>query len=135
MKKILRLTAREIIALYLTSLVASGLLFNGKEVESLIIAGLALAGATMLVKPIINILILPITLATMGLFKFLAHTITLFIVDTALPQFEVTGFHFAGFTSPYFDLPPVNFEAGLFSYIAFSIVLYAIVSTIHWVAK
>jgi uncharacterized membrane protein YvlD (DUF360 family) len=135
MKKILRMAAREIIALYLTSLVATGMQFSGAKTESLIVAGLALAIATYLVKPIVNILILPITLATMGLFKFLAHTITLYIVDIGLPQFQVTGFHFAGFESPYFDLPPINFDAGFLSYIAFSIVLYAIVSTIHWVAK
>ncbi len=135
MKKVVRSFARELVALYFISQIATGMLFSGEQFQSLAIAAAAITLATFVVKPIINILILPITLATLGLFKFLAHAITLFIVDTALPQFEVVGFHFTGFASPYFDMPPIDFDSRFMGYICFSILLYVIVNTIHWIAK
>ncbi|MCH7723558.1 MAG: hypothetical protein IIC76_09565 [Bacteroidetes bacterium] len=82
-----------------------------------------------------NILILPLTLATLGLFKFLAHAITIYVVDLALPQFEVVGFDFAGYSTQYFEIPAINFGPGIMSYIAFSVVLSLVVTAIHWVAK
>lgn len=127
MKKILRVFSREVVALYVITQLASGIVFDN-YLQGLLITGIALAVATYVVKPIVNMLLLPINLATLGLFKFLSHAITLFIVDVALNQFAVTGFHFAGFHAQYLDLPPVNFGSGPFAYIAYSLLLMALTS-------
>lgn len=134
MKKILRIFAIELAGLYIASQVASGLVFQNQG-EGMLITALGLGIAIYLVKPIVNVLLLPVNLATLGVFKFLAHAITLFIVDIALSQFEVAGFHFAGLTSSLLDLPPINIEKGALAYIAFSLILSLVTSLINWLRK
>ncbi len=127
MKKIIRIFSREVVALYVCTQIASGIEFQN-YLAGLLITGVALAIASYVVKPIVNMLLLPINLATLGLFKFLSHAITLFIVDVGLTQFAITGFHFAGFHAQYLDLPAINFGAGPLAYVAYSLVLMAITS-------
>jgi len=124
----------ETAALFFASRIASGMFF-ANQFEGLLITGAALTVASHFIRPLVNILLLPLTLATLGLLKFLGGAITLFIVDISLPQFEVTGFHFAGFTNDYFSLPSVNLSHQIGGYLAFAFVISAISTLIHWVRK
>ena len=135
MNKIVKIFAIEFIGLYVANQLADGFSFNGNQLYGFIITAGALTIAMKLVKPIINILILPLSLATMGLFKFISHTVTLYIIDLALDQFKVTHFYFAGFSNDYFDLPVVSFNQGIMAYIAFSIIISAVVSIVSWIMK
>lgn len=134
MKRILRIIVIELAALYMATQFASGLIF-ARGFEGLLITSIALGLAMHLLKPIINLLLLPINLATMGLFRIVAHAITIFIVDVALTQFEVSGFNFPGMTSEYFDLPSIVFEKGPLAYLAFAIVISSITGLINWLRK
>lgn len=134
MKKVLRIIVVEFAGLVVANELASGLSFQN-AVEGVVITSLALGLAMHVIKPLINVLLLPLTLATMGAFKIIGHAITLFIVDVALTQFEVTGFYFAGFTSEYFDVPPIIFEKGPFAYLSFSIVIWFVTGVINWLRK
>lgn len=134
MKKLLRIFAIELIALYFANEIASGLTFQF-QLEGFLITALALALASKLVRPIINILLLPLTLATMGVFKFLSHTVVLYLVDYGLQQFKVTGFHFPGLTSNYLDLPAINYDKGIMAYLAFSLLISIMTGAFHWISK
>lgn len=127
MMKLLRRFSREVVALFVVTQIASGIVFTD-YLTSLIITGIALAIAQYVVKPVVNLLLLPINLATLGLFRFISHAITLFIVDVALTQFSVGAFHFAGLHAQLLDLPAINLPAGPLSYLGFSLLLFAIVS-------
>lgn len=134
MKRILRVILIEFAGLYVASQIASGLVFRSGA-EGFFITGIALGIAMYSIRPIIDILLLPLTLATLGAFKIIGHALTLFIVDVALDNFEVVGFNFSGFTSDYFELPDVSFEEGPFSYLAFSILIWLVTAVINWVRK
>lgn len=134
MKKILRIVVIEFAGLAVANQVASGLSFQN-TLQGVLITSVALGIAMHLVKPIINILLLPLTLATLGALKIVGHILTLFIVDVALTQFEVTGFNFPGFTSEYFDMPAIVFEKGPFAYIAFSLLISLVTTIINWLRK
>lgn len=122
MKKIVKIFAVEVVSLFVATQIASGIVFqNG--LEGLFVAGVALAIAAYFVRPVVNILLLPLNLVTLGLFRFIGHAVTLFVVDLALNQFQITGFHFFGMTSRFFDLPQINLESGPLAYIAFSILI------------
>src|SRR3989338_7134800 len=100
MKAIPRLFVIEFIGLYFATEIASGLQFeNG--LFGIIVTSLALAVAMRLLKPIVSVLLLPLNLATLGLFKFLTHAITLYVVDVALTNFSVQSFNFPGLISEY----------------------------------
>lgn len=134
MKRILRIIVIEIAGLYVASQIASGMIFASQP-ESILIAGAALGIAMFLIKPIINILLLPLTLATMGLFRFAGHAITIYVVDVALPQFNIEAFNFPGLKSQYLDIPEIHFQKGILAYFAFSFLIWFITGMINWLRK
>ncbi len=134
MRKFLRIFAIEILALYFVNEIATGLVFQ-RQLEGFIITAIALVLATKLIRPIINILLLPLNLATLGLFKFLSHAITLYLVDFALDEFKVTGFYFPGLVSTYLDLPPISINSQIGAYLAFSLIISIITGIISWLNK
>jgi len=134
MKKILKIFTIEVIALYTTLQAVSGMVFDN-YFEGIIITGIALAIGMIFLKPIVNILLLPLTLATLGIFRFISHAIVLWIVDTALIQFKIVEFNFPGLTSQYLDLPSVHYTNVFMAYFAFSLTLSIITGVLNWLLK
>ena len=134
MKKLLRLYLVELLSLYLVTQLASGIYFEN-SFEGILVTALALSVASYLLKPVINILLLPLTLATLGIFKFIASAIALYIVDLAVNQFEIVGFNFGGFHTNYFDIPAFQSEQKLIAYVIFSFLISFLSTFINWIRK
>lgn len=134
LRKIIRAFVIETSALYLVLQIAQGLVF-AKGIQSLIITGIALALASFLIRPVINILLLPINLITFNFFKWASHAVTLFLVDLVLTEFAITSFTFRGLNSDYLSLPQIFFEQGVVAYLAFSILIATIANAIYWVVE
>lgn len=134
MKKILRGFIVEAVVLYLVSQATTGLHFEGGYV-GILLTGAALALASLLVRPVVNILLLPVNLVTFGLFKWIGNVVTLYIVDLVLTQFAVGKFTYAGFSSDWFTLPAYHAESILVSYVLFSFVIFFLASIIYWLIK
>ncbi|MGB6839227.1 MAG: phage holin family protein [Microgenomates group bacterium] len=130
MKRILRHYAVDTFVLYVVSRFASGLQFE-KGIETLFLAGAGLTVASLLAKPVINLLLLPINLITFNLFKWVSSAVALYIVTLVIPGFRIVGFMFQGFSSSWFDLPSISF-GGFLAYVAFSFVFSLIASFIYW---
>lgn len=120
-------------SLYAISLVVSGIHFE-KWPETLLLAGVVLMLATMIVKPIINILLLPLNLITFGLFKWASYVVTLYIVTLIVPGFKLANFVFGGFSSYWFSIPPISLS-GVGAFLAFSFVISFFSSLIYWIFK
>lgn len=131
MKRILRIFAIETFALYLVSGITRGIIFERGN-QDIFLVGAALALASLLARPVINLLLLPLNLVTFGFFRWVSNAITLFLIDLVLPQLTINSFYFSGFSSAFFSIPPLSFPAGLFSYIAFSLPISFITSFIYW---
>ena len=76
MKKILRHYTIDTFTLYAVSLATTGLVFE-RGLTTLFLAGAALMGASLLARPIINLLLLPINLMTFHLFKWVSSAVAL----------------------------------------------------------
>ncbi len=133
MKRILRHFVIDSVSIFLVSSIASGLYFE-KGIETLLLTGLGLTIASLIAKPIINILLLPVNLITFGLFRWVAAVAVLYIVTLVVPGFKIAGFNFVGYTSLWFDIPAVVFS-GYIAYIAFSFLHSLISSFIYWLIK
>ena len=129
-KKILRHFIVNTFILYIVSQIATGLHFE-KGVETMIIAGAGLTVASLLAKPIINLLLLPINLITFNLFKWVSSAVALYLVTLVVNGFKITGFIFPGLTSQWLDLPSVNL-GGFLAYVAFSFIFSLFASFIFW---
>lgn len=121
------------VSLYLASQIASGLIFQG-GIITLLMAGVGLVGATLLVKPIINILLLPINLVTFGFFKWASSAIALYIVTLVVPGFKIVSFNLEAFSSKWLDIPQVSLN-GVLAFVAFSFLIFLLTSVMKWLTK
>lgn len=56
-------------------------------------------------SPIIKLLLLPINLLTLGLFRWLTNVLVLYLFDLVYDGITISSFTFPGFTSPLISLP------------------------------
>src|SRR3990167_528162 len=121
MKKILRFFVVDTLCLYIIASSSQGIIFeNG--IQTLFLAGLGLSLSSVVVRPIINILLLPINLITFNLFKWASSAIALYIVTLVVPGFIIEGFYFAGFSCKWFDIPTIALS-GFLAFVAISFIL------------
>ncbi len=130
MKTLLKVYATSTLSLYLASVAFDGIVL-AKWPESLLLAGLGLSLLSLLVKPLINLLLLPLNLITFGLFRWVSSAVALYLVTLVVPGFKILGFAFAGLSSKWMDLPSINLT-GFLAIIAFSLVISLISSILHW---
>jgi uncharacterized membrane protein YvlD (DUF360 family) len=131
MKKVLRHYVIDTFILFVVSKIASGLVFeNG--VETLLLAGAGLTVASLLAKPVINLLLLPLNLITFNLFKWVSSAVALYLVTLVIPGFKITEFFFGGLSSQWLDLPSLSFT-GFFAYVAYSFIFSVFAAFIYWI--
>lgn len=133
MKKIIRHFVIDTFSLWSVSRIASGMEF-GSGMQTLFFAGIAITFVSILAKPAINLLLLPLNLVTFGLFRWVASAIVIYLVTLIVKDFRVGSFVFAGFTNNWISLPALTFNDA-YSYIAFSFLLSSLMSFIYWIIK
>jgi putative membrane protein len=131
MKTLIRILIVEALVLYAISYITTGLNFeNGTS--SLIVTAIFLSIASFVVKPVINLFLLPLNLLTFGFFRFLTNAITLYLVDLVLKEFSVGQFFFKGLNHTLLITPSFSVPEGPFSYLAFSFLLSFVTGIIYW---
>jgi putative membrane protein len=133
MKRIIRHYLIDTGSLWAVSSLASGMVFESGT-RTLLMAGVGLMFASLFAKPVINMLLLPINLITFGLFRWVSSAVVLYIVTLLVQDFKIAHFRFDGFTSKWFDLPPLYFE-GMLAFVGFAFMLSIITSFLYWLHK
>jgi len=133
MKTILKHFIVNTFSLYVVSLIISGIVFT-EGTYSLLLAGMVLTLTSMVIRPIINLLLLPLNLITFGLFRWVGFAITLYLVTLIVPGFKLVDFVFKGFTSYWFTIPAVSLP-GILAFVAFSFLISIIASIGYWIFK
>ena len=86
------------VALYVTVVIAQHLhigltVAKGMPgVQAVVIAVLALAVVNAIIRPIVQLITLPLTCLTLGLFSFVVNALMFWIVGQVVPGFTVHGF-------------------------------------------
>lgn len=119
--------------LYLVSSYVSGMRFSN-GLTTLFVTGAVLTLTTMLIRPLINLLLLPINLITFGLFKWVSYAITLYLVTLLVTGFKIKDFIYPGFSTYWFNVPQI-YLTGFFAFLAFSFIISFISSTIYAIIK
>ena len=118
MRTLLKYFIISTVSLSLISQAISGITFS-QGLYTLLLSGFVLMLATMVVRPIVNILLLPLNLVTLGLFKWVAYAITLFLVTLVVPGFHLGDFLFKGYNTYWFSIPAISLS-GVLAFVAFS---------------
>lgn len=133
MKRIIRHYVINTVSLYLVSMLIEGI-FLEKGLESLLLAGVGITLVSLIVKPIINLLLLPINLITFGLFRWVSSAIALYLVTLVVPGFKITRFFFAGLSTQWVEVPAISLN-GILAFVAFSFIISILVSSLSWLTK
>jgi len=97
-----------------------------------LIASLVFVVFNFLLSPIIKLLLLPINLLTLGLFRWLTNVLVLYLFDLVYDGISILSFTFPGYTSPLLSLP--SGHLGLFWVLVLASFImsltYSIISTL-----
>lgn len=121
------------VVLYLAVSIYPGLGFDG-TIRTLLLATVALTLLNRIVKPLIKLLLLPINLLTLGIFGWVAHVATLFILTRVVDGFYVRGYSFPGLNLDGFVAPPMEFSA-FASLIIGSMTISVIANIVSWLLR
>lgn len=106
----------------------------GNNLNILLVASLALTFVDLLIKPVINLLILPLNLITLGMFRWISSVFTLYLTTLLVPEFVISAFVFPGFNASFIVIPVISLSL-LGAYIALSILSSFIVSFLYWLVN
>lgn len=104
MKSLIRSFIFNFFSLQLAAGLIPGVSFQ-EGLKTTALAAIALAFFNLLVKPIINLLLLPINLLTLGMFRWVVNVIIIYLLTIVIPGFKIVGFHFPGFSYARLTLP------------------------------
>jgi putative membrane protein len=132
-KSIIRSLSVNILTIWLAGQLFPGISLVGGW-KTLFWAAVALGLIELLVKPVLNLLLLPINLLTLGTFRWVVNVLGLFFVTVLVPGFAIRAFHFTGFSSSGLVIPAVHISL-LFSYILGSFIISLINTFINWLVR
>lgn len=107
----LRTIAINLTSVYLAAEILSGVITYVGGYQTLLLAAAVIAVVNLFVRPIVNLLLLPIHLVTLGVFRWLANLVTLYIVTWLVPSLQIHAFTFPGANLYYLIIPPISFSA------------------------
>lgn len=79
-----------VLAFYIASYLIPGMVINGWQ--TLLVIAVVWGILTIIMKPILIILTLPINILTLGLFTFVINAVLLLITSNIVPGFKIEGF-------------------------------------------
>lgn len=130
MKSLLRSYVVHTVVLWIVAENIGGIQFTD-DPKILLLGSLALTIVDTLIKPLLNILLLPFNLVTLGTFRWVSSALTLYLSTLLVPGFSVIAFVYPGFNSSFFIIPEITFSL-LWAYIMLSVIISFIVSFIFW---
>ncbi len=124
-KKLAKLTLILSYSLIAHNYIWNNLIFN-QQVSVLIKVALILAFFETILKPIIKLLLLPITFLTLGVIRVVINTLGLYLASFTISDFSVQNISTTATSWQGFNIPPLNFNhffAFLVSSISINIIL------------
>lgn len=133
MKKILRAIGINALALLLTAILLPGFHITTSLV-SFVTAGLLLTVIAFIVKPILQVLTLPFTIITFGLFSLITNAIVLWILQRFAPII-ITTFSTYPMTFAGISIPKIEISSIILAYIVIAGFLSLITAGINWLIE
>jgi putative membrane protein len=130
MKNFLRNALFNSFSLFAISQVLDGVRITG-GLPTILFGGISLTLLLVLLRPVLNILALPLNIVTLGMFSFLTNVIIFYLLTVFVPGITISSFTFQGVSYSGFVIPPIQFNT-LFTFILVSFLQSLIVSFLNW---
>ena len=96
-----------------------------------LVAASALSLLQILVRPIVELVLLPVNLLTLGMFRWVSSVAVLWLLVRLVPGISVLPYHFSGFTSRGIVIPAMDLTS-FWSIVVSAFLLSCISATIDW---
>jgi putative membrane protein len=116
-KSLLRNILLNALCLFLLAQIISGLNISG-GFWAYILSGFCLTILFFIVKPILNLISLPLNILTLGLFSVVTNGIIFYLLTVFIPNVKISGFTFQGFSYAGFIIP----KFGIGTFLAFIVI-------------
>jgi len=133
MKAILRNTLLNALCLFLIAQVVSGLKISG-GIVTYIVAGLCLTFLFKLLKPLLNLISLPLNVVTLGLFSVVTNGIIFYVLTVFIPSVNISGFTFSGASYLGFIIPKISIGT-FFAFIVIAGLQSVLFGFMKWISK
>ncbi|KKU01835.1 MAG: Membrane protein [Candidatus Amesbacteria bacterium GW2011_GWB1_47_26] len=134
LRLLLRSVAINLASVYLAAQILSGVITYVGGYQTLLLASLAIALVNLFVRPVINLLLLPIHLVTLGIFRWIANLVTLYLVTLMVPNLQIHAFTFPGLDLKYVIIPSMYFTA-FGAFVVATITLTFTFHLIYWLLQ
>ena len=131
LRLLLRSIAINLASIYIAAQVLSSIISYVGGTQTLLLAALTLAAVNLFVRPVINLLLLPIHLVTLGLFRWVSNLVTLYLVTWLVPGIQIHAFTFPGLNLRYLIIPPLHFSA-FGAFMVATLILTLIFHFLYW---
>lgn len=132
MKHLFRVFLSQAGAVYFASLLLPGLILEGEIPTTLFKISLALVAFQMLLKPAVNLFLIPLNLLTLGMFRWVIDVAGIYLLTIVLPEFVIRPFYFEGFGYSFVQIPPLHLNF-ILALIAISLAISMIRNTLFWI--
>ena len=133
MKGLIRNTVINGLSLAVLNQVVPGVTVLG-GFKTFVIAGFILSLLLLIIKPILNILSLPLNMVTLGLFSFFTNSIILYLLTVFVTDVSVSKFTFNGYTFAGFVVPVMNFNT-FYAFVLTAAILSVIIAFFDWLIR
>lgn len=118
------------VALFVTTNIFTGLNISG-GFWGIFTAAVLISIGFRILKPVINLITLPLNVITFGLFQLLVIAFIVFLITLIYPQMQISAFQFSGLQIYGISISP--FFVSLFlSYIIISGTIYLVNKSLFW---
>ena len=134
LRLLLRSLAINVAAVYLVTQILVGVVSYVGGIQTLVLAAIAISLANLVVRPIINLLLLPINLVSLGLFRWVANLGVLYAVTWMVPNFQVHPFTFPGLNLKYLIVPSISFSV-FGAFLVTTVILTLVFHFMYWLLQ
>lgn len=121
-------------ALWVVSELSRGGITFASGFTTFAIATIALSVGNHFIRPLINVLLLPVNLITLGAFRWVTNVIILYVVTLIVPGFEIAFFDFQGLSWQGITIPAFYFS-GFVAILIVSFLISIISSFLFWLSR
>ena len=130
MKSFLRASSINGLSLFLLGQALEGVTITG-GLRVFALGGMFLTILGITLKPIFNLISLPLNMVTLGMFSFFSNAILLYILTVLVTEIKIQAFSFPGFSWAGFIIPEIHFNT-IFAYVISASLLSIIQGIINW---
>lgn len=130
MKSLLKLVVGNGAGLYILTKIFTAFRID-ETLQVYVIAAVTLSLLQTLVRPLVELVLLPVNLLTLGMFRWVSSVAVLWLMVKIVPGISVLPYHFAGFSSRGIVVPAMDLTA-FWSIVVSAFLLSSISTIIDW---